>query len=79
MKFSQSWEIIYRHVKCFKLLEEMQLYVMHVSLNRLKFQDFAGEPRSEFVAQNLETFLNVYELVVAESVNPTIYAVPSAR
>jgi len=44
-----------RHVKCFNMLVEM-----HASLNGLKAQDFAGGPKSEFVAQNLETFVKVY-------------------
>ena len=34
----------------------------------LEVQDFAGEPKSEFVAQNVKTFVKVYELVDAESV-----------
>jgi len=38
----------------------MQLYVMHATLNGLKVQDFAGGPKSEFVPQNLETFVKVY-------------------
>ena len=46
----------------------MQLYAMHAPLNGLKVQDFAGEPKSEFVAQNVKTFVKVYELVDAESV-----------
>jgi hypothetical protein len=50
------------------MLVEMQLYVMHASLNGFKVRDFAGEPKSEFVAQNLETFVKVYELLVADSV-----------
>ena len=36
------------------------LVEMHASLNGLKAQDFAGGPKSEFVAQNLETFVKVY-------------------
>jgi len=40
----------------------------HASLNGLKAQDFAGEPKSEFVAQNLETFVKVYKLMVTDSV-----------
>jgi len=47
---------------------EVKLYVMHASLNGLKVQDFAGEPKNEFVPQILETFVKVYELVVADSV-----------
>jgi len=50
------------------MLVVMQLYVMHASLNVLKVQDFAGEPKCEFVAQNLETFVKVYELLVADPV-----------
>jgi hypothetical protein len=50
------------------MLVEMQLYVMHASLNGLKVQDFAGEPKSEFVAEHLETFPKVYELEFADSV-----------
>jgi len=49
------------------MLVEMKLYVMHTSLNGLKVQDFAGEPKSEFVPQKLETFVKVYKLVVAGS------------
>jgi hypothetical protein len=30
--------------------------------------DFAGEPKCEFIPQNLETFLKVYELEFADSV-----------
>jgi len=44
-----------RHIKYFKMLVEMKLYIMHASLNGLKVQDFACEPKSEFVPQNLET------------------------
>jgi len=33
---------------------------MHATLNGLKVQDFAGGPKSEFVPQNLETFVKVY-------------------
>jgi len=50
------------------MLVEMQLYVMHASLNGLKVQDFAVEPKSEFVAKNLGTFVKVYDLVVTDSV-----------
>jgi len=50
------------------MLVEMQLYVMHASLNGLKVQDFAGEPKREFVAHNLGTFVKVYDLVVTHSV-----------
>jgi hypothetical protein len=50
------------------MLVEMQLYVMHTSLNGLKVADFAGEPKCESVAQNLETFVKVYELQFADSV-----------
>jgi len=57
-----------RCLKCFRMLVEMQLYVMHASLNGLKVQDFAGEPKCEFVTQNLDTFLKVYELEFANSV-----------
>jgi hypothetical protein len=46
----------------------MQLYVMHASLNGLKVQDFACEPKSEFVPQHLETFPKVYKLEFADSV-----------
>jgi hypothetical protein len=41
---------------------------MHASLNGLKVQDFASETKSEFVAQNLETSIIVYEIVVRDSV-----------
>jgi len=34
----------------------------------LEVQDFAGEPKSEFVAQNVKTFVKVCELVVTDSV-----------
>jgi hypothetical protein len=51
-----------------KMLVEMQLYVIHASLNRLKVQDFAGEPKSEFIAQNLATFVTFYDLVVTNCV-----------
>jgi hypothetical protein len=50
------------------MLVEMQLYFMHAALNGLKVQDFGGEPKSEFVAQNLETLVKDYEQVVANSV-----------
>jgi hypothetical protein len=46
----------------------MQLYVMHASLNGLKVQDFAGEPKSEFFAQNSGSFVKVYDLVVTDCV-----------
>jgi hypothetical protein len=42
------------------MLVEMQMYVIHASLNGLKVQDFAGGPKSEFVAQNVGTFQNFY-------------------
>jgi hypothetical protein len=54
--------------KMLQLLEKMQLYIMHAFLNGLKFQDIAGETKSEFVVPNLEAFVNIYELVVADSV-----------
>ena len=50
------------------MLVEIQLYVMLASLNGLKVQDFADEPKSEFIAQNFGTFVKVYDLVVTQSV-----------
>jgi hypothetical protein len=61
------------------MVVDMKLYVMQASLNGLKVWDFAGEPKSEFVPQNLETFVKVYELVVTDCHNPTIYAVSTAQ
>ena len=50
------------------MLVEMQLYVILASLNGLKVQDFAGEPKSLFITHNLGTFVKVYDLVVKHSV-----------
>jgi hypothetical protein len=58
------------------MLVEIKLYVMHASLNGLNVQDFAGEPKSEFVAQNLESFVKVGGHRLSH--NPTISAVSSA-
>jgi hypothetical protein len=52
---------------------------MHASLYVSKLKDFACESKSEFVAQNLETFVKVYELLVTDCYNPTIYAVSTAE
>jgi hypothetical protein len=46
----------------------MKLYVMNATLNGLRVHDFACESKSEFVSQNLGTFVIVYELVVTDSV-----------
>jgi hypothetical protein len=55
----------------FKMLQNAggDAAVCHACIfNSLKVQDFAGEPKCEFVAQNLETFLKVYKLEFADSV-----------
>jgi len=50
------------------MLVEMQLYVMLASLNGLKVQDLAVEPKCLFITHNLGTFVKVSDLVVTHSV-----------